>query len=112
ELILGHAGTRDVCRPSVGRHMTDPMPGQGVVVDREFPCRSLDRRAGGEQPLDPHPFGVVASPTASCPRTLFSRHRLSPMIFFKNSWAAMVPLPQGRPQTNSASLRRGHGGTS
>jgi hypothetical protein len=64
------------------------------MVDREFPCNSLNRRTRSEQPFDPHPFGVVASPTASCPRTLFSRHRLSPMIFFNNSWAAKVPLPQ------------------
>jgi len=76
------------------RHMIDPMPTERVVVDREFPCSSLNRRTRSEQPFDPHPLGVVASPTASCPRTLFSRHRLSPMIFFKNSWAAMVPLPQ------------------
>src|SRR5882762_1082174 len=70
ELILGRAGARDVRRPRLGRHMIDPMPTERVVVDREFPCSSLNRRTRSEQPFDPHPLGVVASPTASCPRTL------------------------------------------
>jgi hypothetical protein len=29
---------------------------QCVMVDREFPRRPLDRRAGRKKPFDPHPF--------------------------------------------------------
>src|SRR5436190_4595264 len=95
ELILGRTGARDVRRPRLGRHMIDPMPTQGVVVDREFPCRSLDRRAGGEQPLDPHPFGVVASLTTPRARTLFSPHRLPPFYTLqKNSLGSKDPFPR------------------
>jgi hypothetical protein len=65
ELILGRAGARDVRRPRLGRHMIDPMPTERVVVDREFPFSSLNRRTRSEQPFDPHPLGMVASPTAS-----------------------------------------------
>ena len=35
--------------------MIDPMPTERVVVDREFPCSSLNRRTRSEQPFDPHP---------------------------------------------------------
>src|SRR5215469_9032124 len=59
-------------------NMIDPMPTQCVMVDLEFPCRSFDRGTGGQKPLDAHAFEVLASLTASRPRTLFSPHRLFP----------------------------------
>ena len=69
--------TRPGPRPT---HMIDPMPTQGVVVDREFPSRSLDRCPGRQQPFNPHPFEVLASLTASGPGTLLTRHWLPPRL--------------------------------
>src|SRR4029077_11288523 len=60
--------------------MIDPVPAQCVIVDREFSRRPFDRRAGGKQPLDPHPFQVLASLTETGSGTLLSRHWLSPRL--------------------------------
>jgi hypothetical protein len=70
ELILGRAGARDVCCSRVGRNMIDPVPTQCVMVNLEFARRPLDRCTGGEKPFDPRAFEVIASLTASRPRTL------------------------------------------
>ena len=83
ELIFGRAGACDVCRSSLRRNMVDPVPPQCVVVDLEFPRRPLDRRTGGKKPFDPRAFEVLASLTASRPRTSFSSHRPSPLMSFK-----------------------------
>jgi len=59
--------------------MVDPVPTQCMMVDREFPRRPFDRRTGGKKPFDPRAFEVLASLTASRPRTSFSPHRPSPL---------------------------------
>jgi len=64
-------------------NMVDPVPTQCMMVDREFPRRPLDRRTGGKKPCDPRAFEVLASLTASRPRTSFSPHRPSPLMSFK-----------------------------
>jgi hypothetical protein len=40
------------------------------------PRRPFDRRTGGKKPFDPRAFEVLASLTASRPRSLFSPHQL------------------------------------
>ncbi len=64
-------------------NMVDPVPTQCMMVDREFPRRPFDRRTGGKKPFDPRAFEVLASLTASRPRTSFSPHRPSPLMSFK-----------------------------
>jgi hypothetical protein len=66
ELTLGHPGARDVRCPSLYRDMIDPMPTQGVRVDREFPRRSLDRRARRKKPFNPHALKMITPLTAPC----------------------------------------------
>jgi hypothetical protein len=65
ELVLGCARAGDVQSPRLWRHMIDPVPAQRVVVDIEFARRPLDRSSRRKQPLDPHPFEVIATLASS-----------------------------------------------
>jgi len=63
--------------------MIDPMPTERVVVDREFPCSSLNRRTRSEQPFDPHPAFESAPARGGCiPDSVLSEKPFSRAIGF------------------------------
>src|SRR5215471_7434911 len=110
ELILGGTSARDVCRSCLWRNVFDPVPTQCVIVDLEFPCRTLDRGASGQKPLNPRALAVITTLTASRQRTSLPPHSLPRRLNLVGHGALCQQHSPTSVAIYSAKLRRDIGG--